>query len=137
VVPISARGGVGLPGLVREIGALLPPGLRYDESLLTDRPERFFAAELVREAVIKNTREEVPYTVAIVVDEFADEGQLCRISATIVVAKESHKGIVIGKGGQRLKLIGTEARLELEKLLERKVFLKLWVKVLEGWTDSP
>jgi GTP-binding protein Era len=137
VVPISARGGVGLPGLVREIGALLPPGLRYDESLLTDRPERFFAAELVREAVIKNTREEVPYTVAIVVDEFADEGKLCRISATIVVAKDSHKGIVIGKGGQRLKLIGTEARLELEKLLERKVFLKLWVKVLEGWTDSP
>lgn len=137
IVPISARGGVGIEGLVRELGALLPLGLRYDEAILTDKPERFFAAELVREAAIINTREEVPYAVAVVIDEFADEGKLCRIAATIVVGKESHKGILIGKGGLRLKQIGSEARVELEKLLERKVFLKLWVKVLEGWTENP
>ena len=137
IVPISARNGVGLDGLIGEVATHLAPGLRYDEALLTDKPERFFAAELVREAVIKNTREEVPYAVAVVIDEFSEEGRLCRISATIVVEKESQKGIVIGKGGLRLKQIGTEARAELEKLLERKVFLKLWVKVLEGWTESP
>jgi GTP-binding protein Era len=137
IVPISARNRIGLEGLISEVGALLPPGLRYDDELLTDKPERFFAAELVREAVIQNTRQEVPYAVAVVVDEFADEGKLCRIEATIVVEKDSQKGIVIGKGGQLLKQIGTQARLELEKLLGRKVFLKLWVKVLEGWTESP
>jgi GTP-binding protein Era len=137
VVPISARRGVGIDGLLGELALLLPAGLRYDEESLTDKPERFFAAELVREAAITNTREEVPYAVAVVIDEFADEGKLCRISATIVVGKEGHKGIVIGKGGLRLKQIGSEARAELEKLLERKVFLKLWVKVLEGWTENP
>jgi GTP-binding protein Era len=137
IVPISARAGLGLEGLVSEVGALMPNGLRYDAELLTDRPERFFAGELVREAVIHNTREELPYATAVVVEEFSDEGKLCRIEATIVVEKDSQKGIVIGKGGQRLKQIGTEARLELERLLGRKVFLKLWVKVLEGWTESP
>jgi GTP-binding protein Era len=137
VVPISARNGVNLDALVDEISALLPPGLRYDEELLTDKPERFFAAELVREAVIQNTRQEVPYSVAVVIEEFSDEGKLCRIEATIVVEKDSQKGIIIGAGGQRLKQIGTAARLEMEKLLERKVFLKLWVKVAEAWTENP
>jgi GTP-binding protein Era len=137
IVPISARDGIGLPALVTEIGARLPPGLRYDEGLLTDKSERFFAAELVREAVIRQTRQELPYAVAVLIEEFSEEGALTRISATIVVDKESQKPIVIGKGGQRLKEIGTAARLELEALLERKVFLKLWVKVAEGWTETP
>jgi GTP-binding protein Era len=137
IVPISVRNGDNLEGLVREIGALLPEGLRYDASLLTDKPERFFAAELVREAVIRETRQEVPYAVAVVIDEFVEEAQLYRISATVVVAKDSHKGILIGKRGQQLKQIGILAREEIEKLLDRKVFLKLWVKVIEGWTDSP
>jgi GTPase len=137
IVPISARNGIGLEALVEEIGALLPAGLRYDAELLTDKPERFFAAELVREAVIRNTRQELPYTVAVTIEEFVEEERLCTISALLVVSKESHKGIVIGKAGQRLKTIGTEARAELEKLLERKVFLKLWVRVAEDWTDNP
>lgn len=137
IVPISARRGMNLDALVSEIGEHLPPGLRYDPEQLTDRPERFFAAELVREAVLAHTREEVPYSVAVVIERFSDEGKLCRIAATIVVAKESQKGIVIGAGGQRLKQIGTDARLEMEKLLDRKVFLETWVKVVPGWTESP
>jgi GTP-binding protein Era len=137
LVPISARHGHNLDALLREIGALLPPGLRYDPAQLTDKPERFFAAELVREAVIEHTRHEVPYAVAVQIDEFEEGEPLCRIAATIVVEKESQKGIVIGERGQRLKQIGTAARLELEKLLQRKVFLKLWVKVAAGWTESP
>ena len=121
----------------REIGdaPAARPALR--RGLLTDKSERFFAAELVREAVIRHTRQELPYAVAVVIDEFSEEGALTRIAATIVVDKESQKPIVIGKGGQRLKEIGTEARLELETLLERKVFLKLWVKVAPGWTERP
>jgi GTP-binding protein Era len=137
IVPISARTGANLDGLIREVGAQLPPGLRYDEELLTDKPERFFAAELVREAVLAHTRQEVPYAVAVVIDRFSEEGRLVRIAATIVVEKESQKGIVIGAGGQRLKQIGTDARGEIERMLERKVFLELWVKVAPGWTDSP
>lgn len=137
IVPISARDGNGLVELVDEVGALMPPGLRYDPGLLTDKPERFFAAELVREAVIRNTRQELPYTVAVAIEEFSEQEKLYAISAVIVVSKESHKGIVIGKGGQRLKEIGTQARAEIEKLLERKVFLKLWVVVAPDWTDNP
>jgi GTP-binding protein Era len=137
IVPISARREDNLAALIAEVGACLPPGLRYDEALLTDKPERFFAAELVREAVLAHTRQEVPYAVAVVIERYSEEGRLVRIAATVVVEKESQKGIVIGAGGQRLKQIGTDARLEIEKLLERKVFLELWVKVAPGWTDSP
>jgi GTP-binding protein Era len=137
VVPISARRGSGLPGLIREIRALLPEGLQYDPDQLTDRPERFFVSELAREAVIRHTRQELPYTVAVLVDEFEEDGGLTRIALTMVVEKDSHKGILIGKSGERLKLIGSEARAEMETLLERKVFLKLWVKVVPGWTRDP
>jgi len=137
VVPISARRSTGLKGLVREIRELLPEGLRYEPDLLTDRPERFFVAELAREAVIRHTRQELPYTVAVMVDEFEEDGGLTRISLTMVVEKDSHKGILIGKGGERLKLIGSESRAEMETLLERKVFLKLWVKVVPDWTRDP
>jgi GTP-binding protein Era len=137
IVPISARNGSGLPALVNEIGLRLPPGLRYQDDLLTDKSERFFAAELVREAVMRQTRQELPYAVAVVIDDFAEDGALSRVTATIVVDKESQKPILIGRGGQRLKEIGTAARHELEALLERKVFLKLWVKVVPGWTERP
>jgi GTP-binding protein Era len=136
LVPISAQRRIGLDGLVREIGQLLPRGLRYDSEMLTDKPERYFAAELVREAVIHNTRQEVPYAVGVAIERFAEEGKLYRIAATIVVEKDAQKAIVIGAGGQRLKQIGTQARLEMEKLFERKVFLELWVKVIDRWTDS-
>jgi GTP-binding protein Era len=137
IVPISARNAKNLDGLVAEVGARLPAGLRYDAELLTDKPERFFAAELVREAVLAHTRQEVPYATAVAIDRFSEEPRLCRIAATIVVEKESQKGIVIGAGGQRLKQIGSAARLEIEKLIGRKVFLELWVKVAPDWTDSP
>jgi GTP-binding protein Era len=134
VVPVSATRGTQLDALIREIRALLPAGLLYEEDILTDRPERFFVAELIREAVISNTRQEIPYGVAVKLDAYAVDGDLVRIDASIVVEKASHKGIVIGRGGSLLKKIGTEARLEIEKLVERKVFLKLWVRVDEGWT---
>ncbi len=137
IVPISALGGDNVGGLIEAIARELAPGLQFDPELLTDRPERFFAAELVREAVIRRTRQEVPYAVAVTIDEYVEEPKLTRIVATIVVEREGHKGIVIGKGGARLKEIGTRAREEIEALIERKVFLKLWVKVAEGWTDDP
>jgi GTP-binding protein Era len=137
MVPISARNGTGLPALIDEVGALMPPGLRYNPELLTDKPERFFAAELVREAVIRNTRQELPYTIAVSVEEFSDTERLCSISAVVVVSKDAHKGIIIGKGGQRLKTIGSEARAEIEAMLQRKVFLKLWVIVTPDWTNNP
>jgi len=137
IVPISALKGSNVRGLVSEIGSHLPVGLRYDPELLTDRPERFFAAELVREAVIRQTRQEVPYAVAVVIEEYQEDPKITRIAATIMVEKEGHKGIVIGKGGLRLKEIGSRAREEIEAMIERKVFLKLWVKVAEGWTNDP
>jgi GTP-binding protein Era len=136
IVPISALRGVNVEELIREIGSRLPEGLAYDEELLTDKPEKFFAAELVREALIRNTRQEIPYAAAVVIDSFEDDVRMARITATVVVEKESHKGIVIGKAGQMLKLIGTEARLEMEQMFGRKVFLELWVKVMEDWTDN-
>jgi GTP-binding protein Era len=137
LVPISARDGENVDALIARIGELLPEGVRFDPEQLTDKPERFFAAELVREAVITATRQEVPYATAVVIDRFEDDGGLSRIAATIVVAKQAHKGILIGKRGQRMKEIGSAARLELERMLGRKVFLELWVKVLEGWPENP
>lgn len=137
IVPMSATEGDNLDALVGELRKLLPEGLLYDQEFLTDRPERFFVAELVREAVMLHTRDEVPYGVAVLLDEYLDEEQVTRITATIVVEKESHKGIVIGKRGGLLKTIGTEARKEIERLIGRKVFLKLWVKVIPGWTAQP
>jgi GTP-binding protein Era len=136
VVPISALKHINVEELVAEVGSRLPEGLTYDDDLLTDKPEKFFAAELVREALIRNTRQEVPHAAAVVIDSFEDDVKLTRIAATIVVEKDAHKGIVIGKLGARLKLIGTEARLEMEAMFGRKVFLELWVKVVEEWTDN-
>ena len=136
LVPISALKGVNVEELIVEIGSRLPEGFAYDEELLTDKPEKFFAAELVREALIRNTRQEIPYAAAVVIDRFEDDARMARITATVVVEKDAHKGIVIGKSGQMLKLIGTEARLEMEQMFGRKVFLELWVKVMEDWTDN-
>ncbi len=137
VVPISATKGTNLAPLVEEIRRRLPEGALYDEDVLTDKPERFFVAELVREAVMRNTHKEVPYGVAVLVDRFEVDGGLVRIHATIVVEKDTHKGIVIGKGGSRLKTIGTEARHAMEDFLGRRVHLELWVKVDSGWTADP
>ncbi|HEX5659028.1 MAG TPA: GTPase Era [Polyangiales bacterium] len=138
VVPIAALKERGLKQLIGELRQHMPPGILYaDPDYITDRPERFFVAELVREAAIRNTRDEVPYAVAILIDSFEETDTLTRIQATIVVERPSHKKIVVGAGGQMLKTIGSEARVEIEAMLERKVFLGLFVKVVEGWTEDP
>lgn len=137
VVPLSAQQRDNLPALITALREHLPEGLSYDDQELTDRPERFFASELLREAVLEHTRQEVPHGVAVIIDSFEDSPQLTRIGATIVVSRDSHKGIVIGKSGEKLKQIGSDARLAMEKLFERKVFLETWVKVVSDWTEDP
>ena len=115
----------------------------YDEDMLTDRSERFLVSEIIREKLFRLTGDELPYTSTVVIDKFAEEpparkGQkrLVKIAATIVVEREAHKGMIIGEKGQHLKRIASEARQELERLLEAKVFLEIWVKVRSGWADS-
>ncbi len=137
VVPISATRRIQLDALIQEIRNTLPAGLLYDENVLTDRPERFFVAELIREAAIRQTRQEVPYGTAVAIDRFEDDGRMAHIDATLIVEKPSHKGIVIGVQGARIKSIGTDARKEIEPFLERKVMLKLWVRVQTDWTRTP
>lgn len=136
MIPTCALRGEGVDRVVREIREHLPEGLLYEEDVLTDRPERFFAAELVREAVLAHTRQEVPHGVAVQIEEWVEEGALVRIGVTIVVAKDSHKGILIGARGAMLKQIGQDARLAIEELLGRKVFLRTFVKVIPGWTED-
>jgi GTP-binding protein Era len=103
---------------------------------VTDRPERFLAAEMVRERLFRLLGDELPYTTAVVVEEFKEDGALRRIAATIYVDRQSHKAIVIGEKGATLKRIGTEARVAMEHLFGGKVFLELWVKVKGGWAES-
>jgi GTP-binding protein Era len=137
VVPISATRGTNLEALLGEIRATLPEGLLYDADFLTDRPERFFVSELVREAAMLNTRQEVPYGIACELENYRDEGQILRIEGTLIVEKSSHKAIVIGNQGETIKKISTEARQQIEAFLGRKVYLRLWVKVDPGWTRDP
>ena len=108
----------------------------YEEDALTDRSDRFLASEIVREKLFRLTGEELPYNCTVVIDKFEEEGNLRRIAATIVVERDAHKGMVIGEGGERLKRIGSESRVELERLLDAKVFIELWVKVRSGWADD-
>lgn len=137
IVPISAIKKSNLGPLVSAIREHLPTGLLWEEDVLTDRPERFFAAELVREAILTRTRQEVPHGVAVQVDEWHEDGNLVRVGVTIIVTKDSHKGIVIGAKGEMLKQIGTDAREAMEAMLGRKVFLRSFVKVVPGWTEDP
>jgi GTP-binding protein Era len=137
IVPLSALRKDNIAALVSALREQLPEGLAYDPEQLTDKPQRFFASELIREAVLTHTRDEVPHGVAVLIDNFEERPELYRISATIVVSKPSHKGIVIGRAGELMKQIGSEARLGMEQMFERKVFLELWVKVVPGWMDDP
>jgi GTPase len=137
IVPLSALRQDNLDALIDALRAHLPEGLAYDAEVLTDKPQRFFASELVREAVLVHTRDEVPHGVAVLIDNFEESSSLDRVAATIVVSKDSHKGIVIGRGGERIKRIGHDSRVAMESLFERKVFLELWVKVVPGWMDDP
>ena len=137
IIPISATQRIQLDVLFLALAKHLPEGKLYADDFLTDRPERFLVAERIRLAVIDHTRQEVPHGAAVQIDQYTEEGNLVRIGATIVVDKESHKGIVIGARGARLKAIGTQARIDIEKLVERRVYLELFVKATPGWTENP
>jgi GTP-binding protein Era len=136
-VPMSANRPADVERLLAIVEPYLPeqPWL-YPEDALTDRSDRFLAAEVVREKLFRLTGDELPYTSTVVVDRYEEEGALRRIAATIVVERDAHKGMIIGAGGERLKRIGAEARQELERLLDARVFLELWVKVKSGWADD-
>jgi GTP-binding protein Era len=137
VIPISARSGDGMEVLLQSVVARIPEGpALYPEDMYTDQPERFLAAEIIREKVIQQTQQEMPYVTAVLIDEFHESETLTRIHSTIVVERDSQKPIVIGSGGHRIKEIGTAARHELEKLFPPKVFLELFVKVQPNWRDN-
>ena len=137
-VPVSALKGDGLEALQRTILAHLPEGPAYfPPDYLTDQPERFLAAELVREKIIRATHNEVPHSVAVIVDKWEESPRLTRIAATVYVERPGQKAILIGARGGMLKQIGTEAREEIETLLDHKVFLELFVKVQENWRENP
>jgi len=137
IVPISARSGSNTEELLKVIFKYLPYGDPfYDEDTITDQPERQIVAELIREKALHTLDEEIPHGIAVVIDRMKMEKKVMHIDATIVCEKDSHKGIVIGKHGAMLKKIGTNARFEIERLLECKVNLKLWVKVQKNWRDS-
>ena len=136
-VPMSSTKPSDVERLFKIVEPYLPeqPWL-YEEDALTDRSDKFMAAELIREKLFRLTGDELPYSATVVIDKYEEEGNLRRIAATIVVERDAHKGMVIGDGGERLKRIGSETRVELEKLTGAKVFLELWVKVRSGWADS-
>ena len=137
IFPISALRRDGLQDLLQAIVKLLPQGPAYfPPDIYTDQPERFLAGELIRERVIRHTRQELPYVSAVLVEEFKESETMTTVRATILVEKESQRPIVLGAGGTRIKVIGTEARLELEKLFPPKVFLELFVKVEPHWRDN-
>ncbi len=137
IVPVSARLGKQMGTLLDAIRPHLPECEPfYGEDEITDRNERFLAAELLREKVFRYTGEELPYSVSVVIEQFKQEGKLRRIHAAILVDKEAHKSMLIGVKGEKLKEIATQARLDMEKLFDGKVFLEVFVKVRSGWADS-
>jgi GTP-binding protein Era len=137
IVPVSAENGRNCDVLVSAAAKLLPEGGPiYGTDEITDRGERFFAAEFLREKLFRLLGDELPYGLTVEIEKFETEGQLCRIHAAVIVDKPAHKGIVIGRGGEKLKRAASEARIEMEKLFDGKVFLETWVKVRSGWADN-
>ena len=138
IVPISATEGNNFERLMETLVAQMPEGPQYfPEDQVTDHPERFIVSELIREKVLFFTRDEVPHSVAVTIESMKrNENNKIEIQATIIVERDSQKGIIIGKGGKMLKLIGTKARLDIENLLGSKVYLELWVKVQKDWRDK-
>ncbi len=139
IVPISAQTGDGVQQLLQAIKPYLPEGpLYYPEDMLTDQPERFIVAEMVREKVMRRISEEIPYGVAVQVDSFAEkpEKNLVVIQATIHVERDSHKKIIVGKGGQMIRALGRDARKEIERFLGTRVYLELFVRVDKDWSQS-
>ncbi len=137
MVPLSALKGSNLEVLERAIMDLLPEGeLIFPEEQVTDRPMRFMAAEVIREKLLRSLGQEVPHALTVEIEQYKQDGALTRISALIWVERQGQKAIVIGKQGEVLKKVGERARHDLERMLEGKVFLQLWVKVREGWSDD-
>jgi len=139
VIPISARHGIHIDSLLDHMESALPKGPPYfPEDTLTDVPERFMAAEIIREKAFRLTGQEIPYSVAVTVDAFSEDTDcgIVRIHATIHVEKDSQKGIVIGKNGQKLRQIGESARMDIERMVGTKVFLKLFVRVQKNWSKD-
>jgi GTP-binding protein Era len=137
IVPVSALKNTNLDVLEQHIMALLPEAEPiYPEDQITDRPERFFAAEIVREKLTRRLGDELPYALTVEIERFEEHPEMSKIYANIWVERSSQKSIVIGKQGEMLKKIGTEARIDIEKLIGQKVYLQLWVKVKKGWSDS-
>ena len=137
IVPISALKGENTAALESEIVTLLPEGgLLFPEEQFTDKPLRFQIAEIIREKIIQETSEELPYSTTVEIEQFQEEEKLTEIGAIIWVERPGQKIIIIGKKGAKLKKIGTQSRKEIEKLIDKKVFLRLWVKIKEHWTDD-
>jgi GTP-binding protein Era len=137
IVPISALTGDGVERLLELALPFMPAGpVYFKDDMVTDQPMQVLAAELIREKILQKTRDELPFSVAVQIESFKEEGKLARIAAIVYVEKESQKPIVIGKRGELLKAVGTEARIDMEHLFGMKVFLQLWVKVKEGWRQD-
>ncbi len=137
IVPVSARSGDNTDVLVKVILKYLPFGPQfYDEDTVTDQPERQIVAELIREKALHCLNEEIPHGIAVAIDRMKMERKVMHIDATIICERDSHKGIIIGKQGSMLKKIGSTARYEIERMLDCRVNLKLWVKVQKNWRDS-
>lgn len=137
IIPVSAEKGSQLEDLRAAIRPCLPEGpLLFDADDLTDRNERFLAAEIIREKIFRLLGEEVPYATTVMIEQFTQEGNLRRIHASVIVDKPGQKAILIGKGGEKMKAISTQARHDMERLFEGKVFLQVWVKVKSGWADD-
>ena len=139
IVPISALTGKNIDTLLKQIEKYMPEGpMYYPSDQVTDHPERFIVSELIREKVLHLTREEIPHSIAVMVEKISteNEGRSVHIHATIIVERDSQKGIVIGKQGKMLKEVGTRARKDIENLFESKVFLELWVRVEKNWRDK-
>ena len=137
IVPVSAETGLALDRLLAEVRAVLPVQARaFDADALTDRDERFLAAEFVREKIFRLSGEEVPYATSVAVDKFEHDGALRRIFVTVFVDRESQRAILLGEGGSRMKAIATQARADMERLFGGRVFLEVWVRVKRGWADD-
>ena len=137
IVPVSALKGHNTEELLKCILKYLPYGPAfYDEDTITDQPMRQLVAEMIREKALRLLEDEIPHGVAVTIESMKEQGKICHIEATIICERESHKGIIIGKGGSMLKKIGSQARPDMEKMLEKQVNLKLWVKVKKDWRDS-
>ena len=137
VVPISAKRGRAVDEVLDECSKLLREAdWFYEEDMITDQPQRQMVAEIIREKILRTLDKEIPHGVAVVIEEYRDEGSIVRIRAEIFCEKASHKGILVGKNGETLKRIGSYAREDMEKLLDAQVYLNLWVKVKENWRES-